>query len=461
MVNVRTRRRTMLGAATIVMLALAGCATGGVGGGSGAQSSSPQSAASQGATGGQASGQASSPAAALSGDITVWSWDVAAEAMKRLAPDFEKAHPGTKIDVVDIGYDNAYDKISVGLQANAGLPDVITVETDHMPGYISAFPKGFTDLAPTVGDDKADFDPSKWAASSDNAGHLYSIPWDSGTVALYYRRDYLKDAGIDPASLKNWDDVVAAGEAVKAKTGHTLLSIDVSSGGTFLMLLQEQGKGIFDADGNIAISSPEAVRALTLLKTIKDKGLLDNVKGWDGRVTATKDGKSAMHPEAVWWIGTLTSEMPELKGKFGVVPLPVFADGEAPTSNNGGSTLAVPSQAKNPALAEAFVKWLLTDDANQVSMMKNEGLFPSYLPALKDPFFHQADPYFGGEKVYELFADLTAKIPAINYTQDYAKATDIVANAVVASVLNGKDPKAALDDAAKQIATSTGRKIAG
>lgn len=461
MVNVRRRRRTMLGAATIAMLALAGCATGGVGGGSGAQSSSSQSAASQGATGGQAGGQASSPPAALSGDITVWSWDVAAEAMKRLAPDFEKAHPGTKIDVVDIGYDNAYDKISVGLQANAGLPDVITVETDHMPGYISAFPKGFTDLAPTVGDDKADFDPSKWAASSDNAGHLYSIPWDSGTVALYYRSDYLKDAGIDPASLKTWDDVVAAGEAVKAKTGHTLLSIDVSSGGTFLMLLQEQGKGIFDADGTIAISSPEAVRALTLLKTIKDKGLLDNVKGWDGRVTATKDGKSAMHPEAVWWIGTLTSEMPELKGKFGVVPLPVFADGEAPTSNNGGSTLAVPSQAKNPALAEAFVKWLLTDDANQVSMMKNEGLFPSYLPALKDPFFHQADPYFGGEKVYELFADLTAKIPAINYTQDYAKATDIVANAVVASVLNGKDPKAALDDAAKQIATSTGRKIAG
>jgi lactose/L-arabinose transport system substrate-binding protein len=456
----RTRRRALVGTLTLAALVLAGCATGGVGGGSNSQSSSSQSSApATGGTGGAT--QTETSAAPLSGEITVWSWDVAAEAMKRLAPDFEKTHPGTKINVVDIGYDNAYDKISVGLQANAGLPDVITVETDHMPGYIAAFPHGFTDLAPTVGDDKADFDPSKWAASSDAAGHLYSIPWDSGTVALYYRSDYLKDAGIDPASLKTWDDVVAAGEKVKTATGRTLLSIDVSSGGTFLMLLQEQGKGIFDAAGNIAISSPEAVRALTLLKTIKDKGLLDNVKGWDGRVTATKDGKSAMHPEAVWWIGTLTSEMPELKGKFGVVPLPVFQDGEAPTSNNGGSTLAVPSQAKNPALAEAFVKWLLTDTGNQVSMMKTEGLFPSYLPALKDPFFHQADPYFGGEKVYELFANLTAEIPAINYTQDYAKATDIVTNAVVASVLNGKDPKAALDDAAKQIATATGRKIAG
>jgi lactose/L-arabinose transport system substrate-binding protein len=31
----------------------------------------------------------------------------------------------------------------------------------------------------------------------------------------------------------------------------------------------------------------------------------------------------------------------------------------------------------------------------------------------------------------------------------------------VAAVLNGKDPKTVLDDAAKQIATATGRQIAG
>ena len=49
------------------------------------------------------------------GTITVWSWDVAATALKRLGADYEKAHKGTTIKLVDIGYDNAYDKISVGL----------------------------------------------------------------------------------------------------------------------------------------------------------------------------------------------------------------------------------------------------------------------------------------------------------------------------------------------------------
>jgi len=94
-------------------------------------------------------------------------------------------------------------------------------------------------------------------------------------------------------------------------------------------------------------------------------------------------------------------------------------------------------------------------------MMKNEGLFPSYLPALKEPIFTEPSAYFGGQKVYELFAEQTGKIPPVNFTSDAAKASDIVGNAVVAAVLNGKDPKTVLDDAAKQIATATGRQIAG
>jgi lactose/L-arabinose transport system substrate-binding protein len=400
------------------------------------------------------------PAAAVSGEITVWSWDSAATALKRLAAEYESSHKGTTVTVVDVGYDNAYDKLSVGLQAGSGLPDVVTIETDRAPGYISQFPKGLVDLTPVLGDKKADFDPSKWSAASNTENNLLVAPWDSGTVGLFYRSDYLKEAGVDPASLGTWDDLVAAGETIKAKTGHTLMSIDVSSGSTFQMMLQQQGQGLFDAEGNIAITTPEAVDALRVLKEMNEKGLLKNVKGWDGRVTATKDGDSAVHPEAVWWIGTLTGEMPELAGKFGVTGLPAFADGGARTSNNGGSGLAVPAQSKNPNLAASFIDYALADATNQVSMMKNEGLFPSYLPALKDSYFEQEDPYFSGQKVYELFAEQTAKIPSVSYTTDNAKALDIVANAVVASVVNGAEPEKALKDAASQIATATGRKIA-
>lgn len=413
------------------------------------------------ATGGAAGpAPALDPDATVSGEITVWSWDTAAAGLKRLAESYEKGHEGTTVTVVDVGYDNAYDKLSVGLQAGSGLPDLVTIETDRAPGYIAEFPNGFTSLEPILSEHEADFDPSKWSAGSNADGDLMTAPWDSGTVALFYRSDYLAESGVDPDSLETWDDLVAAGEQIKDATGHTLLSIDVASGSTFTMLLQQAGQGLFDENGDIAVASPDAVEALTLLKSMNDKGLLKNVKGWDGRVTTTKDGDSAVHPEAVWWIGTLTAEMPELSGKFGVVELPALGDSDARTSNNGGSNLAIPAQAKNPDLAASFLAYSLADADNQVSLMKNEGLFPSYLPALEDSHFQQEDPYFSGQKVYELFAEQTAEIPSIVYTSDNAKALDIVANAVVASVINGADPQKTLQDAAAEIATATGREIA-
>jgi lactose/L-arabinose transport system substrate-binding protein len=431
------RPRLVLPAA-LAAVALTGCASGGV----------PGSAASL------------DPAAEVTGSITVWSWDVAAVALERLAEEYEAEHDGTEIDVVDVGYDNAYDKLSVGLQAGSGLPDLVTIETDRASGYLSQFPKGFVDLTPVIGDQADQFDPSKWAAATGPEGGAHLIPWDSGTVGLYYRSDYFEKAGVDPAALTTWDDLLDAGEAIKAETGHTLMSIDVSSGATFTMMLQQQGTGIFNEQGDIAVNGPEAVEALTVLKEAQDRGLLKNVDGWDGRVTATKAGDSAVHPEAVWWIGTLEGEMPELAGKFGVVPMPAFGD-SARTASNGGSNLGVPSQAENPELAADFAAFVLADTANQVSMMQNEGLFPAYLPALEDELFTKESDYFGGQPVYELFAEQTAQIPAVNYTSDYAKALDIVANAVVTSVLNGQDPQAALDGAAEQIATATGREIAG
>lgn len=400
------------------------------------------------------------PSAKPTGEITVWSWDVAATALTRLGAEFEEANPGTTINVVDVGYDNAYDKLSVGFQAGSGLPDLVTIETDRAPGYINEFPTGLADLTPVLGDKEAEFDPFKWAAESDKDGALKVAPWDSGTVGLFYRSDYFEDAGIDPADIATWDDLVAAGETIKEQSGHTLMSLDVATGGGFQMLLQQQGQGLFNDAGEITVNSPEAVEALTLLQTINEKGLLKNVTGWDGRVTSAKDGDSAVTPEAVWWIGTLLGDAPELSGSYGVTELPAFADGGVRTSNSGGSGLAIPTQAKNPNLAAAFLDYTLADTDNQASMMVNEGLFPSYLPALETEFFSEPQEYFGGQKVYELFAEQTANIPPITFTTDNAEASDIVANAVVAAVLNGADPATVLNDAAEQIATATGRSIA-
>ena len=45
------------------------------------------------------------------------------------------------------------------------------------------------------------------------------MPWDSGPVVLYYRRDMFEKAGVDPASIETWDDFVEAGKKVVAANG--------------------------------------------------------------------------------------------------------------------------------------------------------------------------------------------------------------------------------------------------
>jgi lactose/L-arabinose transport system substrate-binding protein len=399
--------------------------------------------------------------AALHGKITIWSWDVAAKAMTRLAKVFEQAHPGTGIRVVDIGYDNAYDKITVGLGAGSGLPDVITVEGYKLPPYIARYPGGLVDLTRQAAGYRTSFNQAAWGTVTDSHGRVFALPWDSGPCALYYRADYFRQAGIDPATLTTWDRYLQAGTVLKAKTGRKLLVMDSRQDTTLAMLLQQQGQSWF-ADGKVAVDTPAAERALTLMKHLVDHGLVDFENGWDGLVSATHDGKAATTPTAAWWDGTLTSEMPDLKGRFGVVPLPAFTAGGVRTSNSGGSALAVTAQSKNAELAWAFLAFLLADKANQVSMLHQEGLFPAYLPALQDPSLKAPDPYYaGGQTVMETFAGLAQGIPPVTYDAEDAKADDIVNTAVNRVLHNGADPAQALRSAARQVSSATGRALVG
>ncbi|MBU3862589.1 sugar ABC transporter substrate-binding protein (plasmid) [Streptomyces sp. 4503] len=446
--STRPTRRAVLatGLAATASPLLSGCAMGGVGGGGRAP---------------EIDGKADDKGGKVSGKITVWSWDVAAKAMKRLAGDFEQRHPGTTVDVVDIGYDNAYDKITIGLRGGTGLADVLTVEGTHMPRYIANFPAGFYDLMSLGGRYGGDFERAAWHTVTGPGGKLFALPWDIGPCALYYRTDHFRAAGVDPRSLLTWDDYVKAGIRIKKATGHKLIIQDPADkdAGIFPMLLQQQGQHYFKG-GRVAVDTPAAVKALTLMKALGDEGLVAYERGWDGLVTGTKEGKAATTPTAAWWTGTLTSEMPELKGRFGVVPLPGFTADSIRTSNVGGSTLAVPAQSKNPRLAWAFIEFLLTRKDNQISMLKREGLFPAYLPALDDPHLSERQDYFDGQRTLDVFARLARNIPPVEYDKDDAKAADIMISAVTGVMLHGRDPRRALGSAAGQLARATGRKRA-
>ena len=153
--------------------------------------------------------------------------------------------------------------------------------------------------------------------------------------------------------------------------------------------------------------------------------------------------------------------MPEMKGKWGIMPIPALNKDAARASSSGGAGLSI--TATDPvkqAVALEFIKYSLMNVDNQLMMYEQFSLFPSYLPAYDDPRFLKADDYFG-DNFNKILADVTKQIPNVIYnSDDFAEVRNTVVSAYEDVLNNNKDIASTLNDAANQISSATGRAIA-
>ena len=233
--------------------------------------------------------------------------------------------------VVNMGHGDVRDKALAGCAAGGtDLPDVVTIENSEAEVYWARFPDCFTNLKEFgVEKYKDAFAPFKWAELS--AGDaIYSLPWDSGPAVVFYRRDLYEQAGVDPASIKTWDDFIEAGKKIlaatdgKVKMGTINLSDDDA---WFRPLANQQGCSYFDPEGEtITINQPGCVNALEILKKMNDAGLLA-LGDWGAQIQNVKTGAVAGSLYGGWYEGTIRSNAPELEGKWGVYEMPAATEG--------------------------------------------------------------------------------------------------------------------------------------
>jgi lactose/L-arabinose transport system substrate-binding protein len=199
------------------------------------------------------------------------------------------------------------------------------------------------------------------------------------------------------------------------------------------------------------------LRSLRKIKEMHEAGILLNTSNWDGQVAAMKNGKVATVPDAVWWSGTMLDQMPELAGKWGTFPLPVFKEGGVHAANNGGSALAIPSVSKNKEAAYLFAEFASANKDMQLEALKNYGLFPAYTPVYDEPFLSDNHPYFNNEPVFRKFSEIVNQIPPVNYTEHNLVARQIATDQLAAIILGGASPEEAAENMLKQLQRQTGR----
>lgn len=399
---------------------------------------------------------ASSSSTKLSGSITVGSWDIAARALTANAKEFMAQNPGTTITIQD--EDKTYKGLYAQLDSGNGVPDIITLQNRDVASFVNKYPD--------MGTDVLDIMKPEEKNSNQYVKNLmivknkfYAVPWDMGPCALYYRKDIFQAAQIDPASIKTYDDYIAAGKKIVAKTkGKTkLLGFDYSgssSTDTLLLLLSQLGAKFYDNSGRANLSSAAMLQALNLEKKMVAAGVAMNLPNEEkDRATALSQDHLATVPNAVWFAGTLQA-IKNQKGKWGIIPLPAFAPGGNTHANVGGSALIIHSKTKNPALAKAFVKFsLLTNEGNKINFDTSK-LFSSYLPAYKDAEYSEVDDFFG-VSMGTVFTKLTTNIPAMNFGPYFTDINDQMKTVTKDILINGKNPdtvlKAASEAAEKAI----------
>ena len=116
-----------------------------------------------------------------SGEITVWGWKDPSAALKSLDAGFAKAYPNIKVNYVVKNTSDVYTQLKLGFAAGSGGPDVSVIEDSYLAQYVEL--GALADVTDKVKPYLKKMNPYKWIAAS-KKGRYYSMPWDSGPVAL-------------------------------------------------------------------------------------------------------------------------------------------------------------------------------------------------------------------------------------------------------------------------------------
>jgi ABC-type glycerol-3-phosphate transport system substrate-binding protein len=429
----------------------------------------PPAATEAPATEAPAATEAPTEASQLSGKVTIWMWKAAHDALTNsgVLDEFKKVQPGVEVEIVEYNPADVYQKLPLALQAGTGAPDISLVENSHLAQIVAL--GGLTDMTEWVTPYLDKMNAYKWAdAKLDDK--YYAMPWDSGPVVFYYRRDVFDAAGLssDPDSVSEavatWDDYFNVCQTIMEKTGSSCFSNNKANnyGRLYEMMLWQQGLGYYNAEGQVTVDSPENIATLEMLKKFWDANLtsdqLEWTDGWYAELAAETDAKPiATLVEAAWMGAFLKGWIaPGTEGKWGVALMPAMADGQVRAANDGGSAFVIPEQSENKEAAWALTEFLFGQVDSQVAIFKASDFLPSLEEAYSDPVFSEPDPFFADQPVRPIYVDVVKVIPiAYVYGPNYPEMSGFVATAIQKVATGQSSVEDALKEAADAIRAQT------
>ncbi len=360
----------------------------------GSGSSSGSGSGSSGGT--SASGTADAGGPKRGAKVTMWIMNNGPEPVadtERILKPFEDK-TGVDVDVKLVGWDVQLDRIRNAAISGEG-PDITQAGTTQVPFFAAL--GGFEDVSGDVGSigGKGAYSPGVWGTTQ-VAGQkgTWAVPWFTETRAIYYRKDALEEAGIDPATaFTDWDTMRATLQRLKevGEVGGKPIKPFGGPGKKAFDLVHNVAPFIWDAGGDelsaddrtSAIDSPQAVQGVSYYAGLVKDGLADPAaleKDGQGVEDAFKGGDYATFVGGPWVLQSVSRKDDEAwdataRKNIGVAPLPKGPTGKA-YSFVGGSNLMLMKTAKDKGSAWAVMQYL-SQDAVQKSYAELMGMLPA------------------------------------------------------------------------------------
>jgi multiple sugar transport system substrate-binding protein len=291
--------------------------------------------------------------------VSFESWVGSDPTMKKFAADFHKLHPNITIKFQNVNADNASQKLTTQV-AGGNPPDVAFVDASATSDFASR--QALVNLDDYISRSKIvkpdDYVPAfRQFVTYKNS--MWGLPIDGESTGLFYRKDKFAAAGIThpPTTWAEFEaDAKKLTDPSKKQYGYEVFAPEAAY--YWYPWLYQAGGDLLSADGKkVLFTSPAAEKSAKFYVGLAKYSPPDylNSNSYDGRV-AFAQGQTAMYMAGSWFAGTMDSEFPKIKDKWGTAPLPNGPAGCKTTI--AGDSLVMFSATKNADAAWLWMEYL-------------------------------------------------------------------------------------------------------
>jgi len=394
--------------------------------------------------------------------LTFWGWGPQVDAINNIAgPAFTKVHPNVTVEAIAMGPWDLMDKFYVSMVSGEGLPDCAQLVRRVMAKYlISDLLYDFTDFINI--EHKGQFIEAFNKDVTSPDGKILAVAYDSGPSVLYYSKKLVDDLDINVDEIVTWDDFYNVCKKISDANPDIYILPLFYPGGSWgsnqwRFFIQSAGLNIYDDEGKV-IRDNEKLKEINRFyyKLHSDVNVIETPVNDPAVYDATRKDKLLFWPSNTYRTSEIEQQAPELKGKIGVIPWPLWSKDALPLCGVwGGEGLVVPKKGPNVEMAAEFIKFLSTNEEALINgiWFASSGL-PSYQP-IREKIPEITDREAFATNLIE--SVMARKVSPWNFTSDWAQTEKILGDNLDAMMAGSMTPDEMWDTAEKQLIKTLGR----